>query len=121
MPVVHVRSLAPPGGDDQVGAALVAIARAVASATGGEPSGTWCTFAAVDRMTIGGSAVTDAGRIVFVDLWMRSRGPEPERAVLVAVSRSAADGFGVPLADVWATLRLVEGGRAFAGGGIVEG
>jgi hypothetical protein len=121
VPVVHVRSLAPPGGDEQVDAALGSIARAVASAIGGEPSGTWCTFAAVDRMTIGERRVTDAGRIVFVDLWVRPRGPELDRAALEAAAASAAHGFDVPLEDVWATLRAVEAGRVHAGGGVLEG
>lgn len=121
MPVVHVRSLVPPGGDDQVDEALASIARAVASAIGGEPGGTWCTFTAVDRMTIGDRRVTDDGGIVYLDVWMRTRGPQLDRAALLAASSSAAEGFGVPLEDVWSTLRPVEPGRVVAGGEVVEG
>lgn len=121
MPVVHVRSLDPPGGAPQVDAALAAVARAVAAVVEDEPSGTWCTFTALDRMTIGDQPVVDAGRVVYLDVWMRSRTPELERAALVAAAGAAAEGLGVPLEDVWATLRPVEDGRAFAGGAIVEG
>lgn len=120
MPVVHVRSLAPVGGDERVDAALTTVARAVASALGAEPSGTWCTFSATDRMAIGERVVTGEGRIVYLDLWMRSRGAETDRAALVAASRAAAEGFGVSHEDVWATLRLVEPGRVVAGGELVE-
>jgi hypothetical protein len=121
VPVVHVRSLVPPGGEEQIDDALASIANAVASAIDGEPSGTWCTFAALDRMSIGDRRVTDDGRIVYVDIWMRSRGPELDRAVLIAGSTSAAQGFGVPLEDVWSTLRDVDAGRVMAGGEVVEG
>jgi hypothetical protein len=121
VPVVHIRSLAPAGGDAEADAALASVARAVASAIGAEPAGTWCTFTAVDRMTLGERSVSDAGRIVYLDLWLRSRGAEIDRAALVAAARAASTGFGVPIEDVWATLRLVEPGRVMAGGQLVDG
>ena len=99
---------------------MASIARAVATAIEGEPIGTWCTFAAIQHLTIGDRPIVDAGRIVFVDLWMRSRGTDRNRAALVAAATSVAEGFGVPVDDVWATLRPVEAGRVFAGGALVE-
>lgn len=121
MPVIHLRSLAPPGGDGQVDEALRGVARAVAAALDDEPAGTWCTFTAVDRHSIGERPVLDEGRIVFLDLWLRPRGTDVDRAALEAACRAAAAGLGVPLEDVWATLRPVEPGRVFAGGRLVDG
>jgi hypothetical protein len=121
VPVVHVRSLVPPGGDAQVDRALASIAGAVARAIDGDPAGTWCTFAPIEHLTIGDRTIVDEGRIVFVDLWMRPRGDDRARDALVAASSAAADGFGVPVEDVWAALRPVEAGRVFAGGEIVAG
>ncbi len=121
MPVVHIRSLAPAGGDVEVDAALTSVARAVASAIGEEPAGTWCTFTTVDRMTLGERSIVADGRIVYVDLWLRSRGEDTDRAALIAAARAASEGFGVPRDDVWATLRPVEPGRVVAGGELVDG
>lgn len=121
MPAVHIRSVAPPGGADRIDETLRAIAREVASVLGGDPSGTWCTFTAVDRSSIGERIVEDDGRIVFVDVWLRPRGTDVDRAALVAACRAAAAGMGVPIEDVWATLRPVEPGRVFAGGAVIEG
>jgi hypothetical protein len=119
MPVVHVRSILPPGEEDRVDGALTEIAQAVARASGGEPSDTWCTFTRVDRMSLGERIVTGAGRIVYLDVWLRPRGAGIERAVLTEAAAAAARGFGVPLVDVWATLRPVEDGRTFAGGEVI--
>jgi hypothetical protein len=109
------------GGDAQVDAALTSIARAVAATIGADPSGTWCTYARIDRMSLGEHPADGGGGVVFVDVWMRSRGAESDREALMAVTMSTAEGFGVPHEDVWATLRTVEPGRVIAGGGFVEG
>jgi hypothetical protein len=121
MPVIHLRSLAPPGAEHQIDEALRGVARAVAAALDDEPAGTWCTFTAVDRQSIGERIVREDGRIVFLDLWLRPRGTDADRAALEAACRAAADGLSVPLEDVWATLRPVEPGRVFAGGSLIEG
>jgi hypothetical protein len=120
MPTVHVRSVVPPGGTDQVDEALVAISRGVSAALDGEPSGTWCTFTAVDRSSIGERIVREEDRIVFVDMWIRPRGTDVDRAAFEAACRAAAAGFGVPIEDVWATLHHVVPGRVFAGGALVK-
>ncbi len=119
MPVVHVRGLAPDGGAEQVDRALATVARDVAAAIDGDPSGTWCTFTALERMTIGEAAAEGEGRIVFVDLWTRSRGADTDADALRAACLAAAEGLDVPPADVWGTLRLVEPGQVFAGGDLI--
>jgi hypothetical protein len=121
MPVIHVRALPPSGGVAQVDRALQAIATDVAEAIGGEPSGTWCTFNPVERMTAGTHAVLGEGRIVYLDLWLRSRGAELDGRSLTAACLAAARGFEVPLEDIWGTLRPVEPGHVFAGGSLIEG
>ena len=120
MPVVHLRSVRPPGGDEQIDETMRGIAREVAAALGDDPKGTWCTFTVVDRMSIGEQIVEHGGRIVYLDLWLRSRGGESDRAALEAACRAAARGLDVPIEDVWASLRLVESDRAFAGGALIE-
>ena len=120
MPAIHVRALAPAGGTAQVDQALAAIAVDVAAAIGGEPSGTWCTFVVVDRMSIGTRVLGGEDRIVYVDLWIRSRGAEVDRAALTAACRAAARTLDVPVEDVWGTLQRVEPGHVFAGGALVE-
>ena len=120
VPAVHLKSLSPPRGGRQIDETLRAIAREVAASTGGEPPGTWCTFTAVDRMSIGEDITTDAGRIVYLDMWIRSRGADVDRDALRAACGAAASGLDVPLEDVWATLRHVQPGFVFAGGGLIE-
>jgi hypothetical protein len=120
MPAIHVRGLHPAGGSAQVDRALHAIATDVAAAIGGEPSGTWCTFVAIDRMSIGTDVVEGDGRIVYLDLWTRSRGADTDGRALVAACEAAARELDVPAEDVWGTLRLVEPGRVFAGGALLR-
>jgi len=120
MPAIHVRALPPVGGAVQVDRALHAIATDVADAIGGQPSGTWCTFTAIDRMAIGTQAVSGEGRIVYVDVWIRSRGPEADGRALTAACLAAARELEVPPEDVWGTLREVEAGHVFAGGALIE-
>ncbi len=120
MPAVHVRSLAPPGGTAQIDRALRGIATDVADTIGGEPAGTWCTFTAVDRMSIGTDLVHGEGRIVYLDMWIRPRGSEDDGRALTAACLAASREFEVPAEDVWGTLRMVEPGRVFAGGGLLE-
>jgi hypothetical protein len=120
MPVIHVRALAPAGGEPQIDRTLRAIAADVAGVLEAEPSGTWCTFTSIDRMTIGTDVVTSQGRIVYVDVWIRSRGPATDGAVLSAACRAAAGGLEVPVEDAWGTLRAVEPGAVFAGGSLID-
>jgi hypothetical protein len=120
MPAIHVRALPPAGGTAQVDRALHAIATDVADAVGGQPSGTWCTFTALDRMAIGTQVVSGEGRIVYVDVWIRSRGPEVDGRALTAACLAAARELEVPPEDVWGTLREVEAGHVFAGGALIE-
>ena len=116
MPVIHLRGLAPAGGSAPIEAALTGIADAVHGVVGGDPGDTWCTFTAVDAMSIGTRIVTGDGQILYLDCTISPRGAEVESAVLAAACRAAAAGFAVPIADVWGTLRLVDADRTFAGG-----
>lgn len=115
MPVVHVR-----GGirdAEQAPTALGVIARAVAQATPCDLETIWCTFTVVDAQTIGARTVGRAGRIVYVDVWMRPRADDAAATrALEAACRAAATDFEVPIEDVWGTLRPVEPLRVFAGG-----
>lgn len=120
MPVVHVRALQPPGGGEQVDRALRGIAVDVSQALDADPDGTWCTFAALDSQSIGEEVVGLDRQIVYLDLWIRSRGPELDGQVLAAACVAAARELMVPPEDVWGTLRHVEPGRVFAGGGSIE-
>ncbi|MEO8476904.1 MAG: hypothetical protein ABI572_07610 [Actinomycetota bacterium] len=120
MPAVHVRALAPAGGAAQIDRALRAIATDVAATIGGEPAGTWCTFTAVDRMSIGTDLVHGEGGIVYLDVWIRPRRDEDDGRALVAACLAASRELEVPVEDVWGTLRTVEAGRVFAGGGLLE-
>jgi len=120
VPAIHLRSLPPVDGDAQIDETLRAIGRDVAEVLGDDPDGTWCTFTRVDRMSIGERIVEHDGRIAYLDLWIRSRGEATDRAALEAACRAAAKGLRLPIEDVWATLRHVEPGRVFAGGGVIE-
>jgi hypothetical protein len=120
MPAIHVRGLAPTGGRAQVDQTLRAIATDVAAAIGGEPSGTWCSFTAVDRMSIGTRVLGGEDRIVYLDLWIRSRGAELDGGALTAACLAAARELEVPPEDVWGTLHRVEPGQVFAGGALIE-
>lgn len=117
--MIHVRS----GETDRAAApvALVDVARAVAGAVPCVVAGVWCTFSAIEVGTLGDRVVEGEGRIVYLDLWMRER--DDARAsgrALEAACRAAAAGFGVPVEDVWGSLRPVEPGRVFAGGSVVR-
>jgi hypothetical protein len=120
MPVLHVRALPPLGGDEQLDRALRGIAVDVSAVLGADPRGTWCTFTVLDRQSIGEEVVGPDRQIVYLDLWIRSRGQELEGRALAAACGAAARELGVPLEDVWGTLRHVEPGRVFAGGGPIE-
>jgi len=120
MPAIHVRALPPAGGTAQVDRTLRAIATDVADVIGGEASGTWCTFNALDRMAIGTQVVSGEGRIVYVDVWIRSRGSVVDGQALPAACLAAARELEVSPEDVWGTLREVEAGRVFAGGALIE-
>lgn len=120
MPAIHVRGLAPTGGRGQVDQTLASIAVDVAAAIDGEPSGTWCTFTVVDRMSIGTRVVEGEDRIVYLDLWIRSRGAEVDGAALTAACLAAARGLEVPPEDVWGTLHQVRPGQVFAGGSLID-
>lgn len=120
MPVVHVRGTE--ADRPSAASALPAVAREVAAAVPCAVEGVWCTFALLDLQTVGEEPRAEAGRIVYVDVWMRARASDDEAAgrALEAACRAVAAGFGVPLEDVWGTLRPVEAGRVFAGGAFVE-
>jgi len=120
MPVVHVRALQPLGGGEQVDRALGGIALDVCQVLDADPGGTWCTFTALDRESIGEEIVGLDRQIVYLDLWIRSRGAELDGRVLAVACGAAARELGVPPADVWGTLRHVKPGRVFAGGGSIE-
>ncbi len=120
MPVVHVRALRPPGGGKQIDRTLRGISVDVSHALDADTSGTWCTFAALDRQSIGEEVVGLDRQIVYLDLWIRSRGPELDGRVLAAACAAAARELAAPLEDVWGTLRHAEPGRVFAGGGSLE-
>lgn len=120
MPTIHVRGTEADRAAARV--ALPALARAIAAAVPCTVDGVWCTFAVVDHQTIGERATPVDGRILYLDVWIRPR-PDDEAATsraLEAACRAAAEGFGVSLEDVWGTLRPVEPGRVFAGGGLIE-
>ena len=114
MPVVHVR--AAPIDENASASALASIARAVAVAVPCEVGGVWTTFTPVVQ-TVGEEPRPGPGRIVYVELWLRPReDPSTPIRALAAACRAAAEGFGVPLEDVWGIVRDVGAGRAMAGG-----
>jgi hypothetical protein len=119
MPVVHVR-----GGSrdlEMAPTALGQIARAVSEATPCDLETVWCTFTALDVQSMGARTVGRAGRIVYVDVWIRPRADAAAATrALEAACRAAATAFEIPVEDVWGTLRPVEPLRVFAGGGLVE-
>jgi hypothetical protein len=121
MPVVHVRGKA----EDRASAAdvLAVMTEAIAIAVPCPPEHVWCTFTTIDRQTIGGAPRDGEGRIVYVDVWIHPRADDAGAATrsLEAACRSAAAGFGVPVEDVWGTLRHVEPFRVFAGGALTDG
>ncbi len=119
MPAIHVR--ASETDRDAAPTVLARVAREVAAAVPCDVGGVWCTFTAVDVQTIGEEIRAEEGRIVYVDVWIRPR--DDVRAApraLEAACRAAAEGFGVPVEDVWGTLRPVEPMRVFAGGALIE-
>ncbi|MEZ5096715.1 MAG: hypothetical protein R2731_11725 [Nocardioides sp.] len=117
MPVVHIRALRTLETDVDI--VLTTTADAVARALDADPHGTWCTFAPLFGESLG-TELVDYGGIAYVDVWLRARDEAQERAVLVAACRAVAGALGIPVEDVWGTLRRVEPGQVFAGGGLVE-
>ena len=120
MPVIHVRTSAlDPDRPEEI---LAGIAGSVADAVPCDVDGVWCTFTALDVQTVGLEVRRAEGRIVYVDVWIRPREGDPgatDRALSVACA-TASSGFGVPLQDVWGTLRPVEPHRVFAGGSLLD-
>lgn len=119
MPVVHVRG--PPDAVSDVHGALGDLAGAVADATGDDPGDVWCTFTGLDTQTIGERPVgPESGAIVYVDVLMRDREPEPVEPALVAAAESVASSWSVPVEDVWTRYAPVRSGEVFAGGSLLE-
>jgi len=119
MPVVHVRAAPFDRGD--ASPALQAIATAVADAVPCEVGDVWCTFSTLDTQTVGTETRDGVGRIVYVDVWIRPRADaEAGPRALEAACRAAADAIGLPVEDVWGTLRPIAAGSVFAGGSLVE-
>lgn len=120
MPTVHVRSVQADAAAARGG--LPEIARAVARAVPCSVDGVWVTFQVLEVETLGERYVDGDGRIAYVDVWIRPRDSDPGAAprALVAACESTAAMLGIPVEDVWGTLGLVEPGRVFAGGGLVE-
>ena len=118
MPVIHVRAAPFDRGD--ASAALQAIATAVADAVPCDVGDVWCTFSTVDVQSVGTETRDGVGRIVYVDLWIRPRedAAAAPRA-LEAACRAAAEAIGLPVEDVWGTLRPIEAGSVFAGGSLL--
>ncbi len=119
MPAVHIRSLRLDA--DRAREGLPAIARAVAEATPCSVPGVWVTFQPLDVQSLGERIILEEGRIAYVDVWIREREDDPEavQRALVAACRATAEALGIPVEDVWGTLRLVEPGRVFAGGDLI--
>ncbi len=120
MPVVHIRALAPAGGTAQIDRTLSRVADSVAEVLGTDPAGTWCTFSPVERMTLGTRVVADRGQIAYVDVWIRPRDEATDAEVLAAACGAVGIELGLPVQDVWGTLRSAEPGRIFAGGAIMR-
>lgn len=119
MPVIHVRAGA--ADRERAPAALAAIARDVAEAVPCDVGGVWCTFQELDVQTVGASLRDGEGRIVYVDVWISPRDdPGAATRALTAACDATAAGLGIPVQDIWGTLRMVEPGRVFAGGALVE-
>jgi len=120
MPVIHVRTTQLDR--DRPAEILAETARAVADAVPCDLEGVWCTFTPVDVQTVGAQVREAAGRIVYVDVWIRPRLGDEEAAAraLSAACAAIASGFGVPLEDLWGTLRPVEPNRVFAGGSLID-
>jgi hypothetical protein len=121
MPVVHIRGNAIDR--DRASRALVSMTAAIADAVPCPFESVWCTFVAMETQTVGGAPRDGDGRIVYVDVWIRPREDDDEAITrcLEAACVSAAAGFGVPIEDVWGTLRPVEALRVFAGGTLIDG
>jgi hypothetical protein len=118
MPAIHVRA----NPHDDPAPALGAIAVAVAAAVPCEVAGVWCTFSPLGAQTVGTDPRPGEGAIVYVDVWIRPRDDDAAAArALETACRAAAAGFGVPVEDVWGTLRPVEPGMVFAGGALIGG
>lgn len=111
MPVIHVRGGAQTQGSG-TDRSLASIATAAAAAAGEPVERVWCTYSRVSKMTVG---ERPNGGIVYVDVLMRSRGEDVDRATLEAAGRAASQAFGVPQHDVWARLVILEPHHVFAG------
>jgi phenylpyruvate tautomerase PptA (4-oxalocrotonate tautomerase family) len=118
MPVVHVKAIE--GRDSEsIDKALVAIAEEIADAAACPVQTVWCTFDVLGAHTIGTNKAASGHEIVFVDIEMRSRGPEAAAEVLRRTARRAAEGFSVPVEDVWVRLHEIASGTVVTGGEIV--
>ncbi|MGH2805874.1 MAG: hypothetical protein ACRDKT_01235 [Actinomycetota bacterium] len=118
MPVVRVRAIEGRD-DDSASAALIAIAEEIADAASCPVQTVWCSFEGLSTLTIGTNRAAAGHEIVFVDVEMRSRGVEVAGEVLRRTAIRAAEGFGVPVEDVWVRLYEVPPGSVITGGEIV--
>lgn len=118
MPVIHIRALP---SERPVDAVLASIAEAIGERLDIEVGDTWCTFTPLQAQSIGAQRVRGEGQIVYAQVFARSRGTEVDLVLLDTVGRALAEGFGVPVEDVWVSLHPVAPGQVFAGGSIIGG
>jgi hypothetical protein len=119
MPVVHVRAIE--GRDAlSIDKTLLAVAEEIADAAACPVQTVWCTFDVLGAHTIGTNRAAAGHEIVFVDIEMRSRGPEVAAEVLRRTAARVASGLSVPIEDVWVRLHEIAPGTVITGGEIVS-
>lgn len=100
MPVIHVRGTSI-AAERATTRALASVSNAVAAAIGADVHRVWSTFATLDLSTVG---EREQPGILYVDVLIKHRGDDVNRAALAAAGRAASKAFGVPQQDVWARL-----------------
>jgi len=120
MPVVHVRgSLQPEAAE--VGALVAQLPAEVEAAAGLRSGGVWCTYTPLGAQSVAGEVVREGQLgVAYVDILLRTRSDEVVQAVLQATAEAVSRHLGVPLDDVWASVRRLDSGQVFAGGSVLS-
>ncbi len=116
MPLVTVSAIV--SGGTPVEVILKGVAESLAGSLGRPVADVWVRLAPLGAATSGSSVETVEAQHPTFELTTAALGLEREEAALRAVATALADGFGVPLEDVWGRFVALEPGRLISRGTI---
>ena len=119
MPIVLVRSLAPPE-PVRIQRMLSVVATDLAVALNSDAADVWVYWQEVQEVMMGARATAFAGHCPVATVLAREgRDPDQISRSLRAVASAIAGSLGVPREDVWVHWLDIPSGRIYAGGGVV--